>query len=335
MDTGKITRAVLDRSVLRPLKLAGVAGPEDRFGTDGAPCGAASMATTVSAPMCGTLDPTPRMLLISAVNSLAAAGGTATEVMIGVLFPEQAEEKMLQKLMRAFADNCKELGLTVAGGHTEVTDAVTRPAVTVTAIGSRTDAGEGTFPGTPKDGDALIMAGHTGMAGAAVLAEVYEERLKEHFPWTLADEAQRFSADLLITEAARIALEDGATAMHDISQGGVFGALWELGEQTDMGFRVDLKKIPVRQETVEICEQFELNPYQLYGQGGLFITAPRAERIVSRLRERGIMAAVVGYMTEQPARVLVNGEEERFLDKPAQDMLRKMEKEEAKRRIVQ
>ena len=109
--------------------------------------------------------------------------------------------------------------------------------------------------------------------------------------------------------------------MHDVSQGGVFGALWEMSERAGVGLHVELKKIPVRQETIEICNYFDINPYQMYGQGALLFGTDRGEALVTELRAKRIPAAVIGRTTQGNDRVIRNGGEIRFLDRPAQDAL--------------
>jgi hydrogenase maturation factor len=142
----------------------------------------------------------------------------------------------------------------------------------------------------------------------------------------LAD-AEEFEKRILITEAAGIAWKGGALAMHDVSSGGIFAALWELGEYLKTGFEAGLRSILLRQETVEICEYLGLNPYQLYGQGSLLITAETdasADKIIRGLAQAGIRSAVIGRTVRGARRILTNGEDSQYLEKPQQDMLAKL-----------
>mgnify|MGYP002229688185 FL=1 len=89
--------------------------------------------------------------------------------------------------------------------------------------------------------------------------------------------------------------------MHDITEGGIFGALWELAQGADVGLDVDLKKIPIRQETVEVCEQFGLNPYLLMSSGAMLIGTKQGEILVRKLGEAGIPGTVIGQAVEATA----------------------------------
>jgi hydrogenase maturation factor len=92
-----------------------------------------------------------------------------------------------------------------------------------------------------------------------------------------------------------------------------------MAERADVGLEVDLKKIPVRQETIEICEYFDVNPYELYSAGALLIGTEHGESLVRELAQCQIPAVVIGQVTDQTGRVIRNGEDVRYLDRPKQD----------------
>lgn len=125
-----------------------------------------------------------------------------------------------------------------------------------------------------------------------------------------------------------MASECGAGVMHDITEGGIFGALWEMASAAGVGMDIDLKKIPIRQETVEICEYFGLNPYQIMSSGSMLIAADNGWGLVRELEKAGIPAAVIGTFTSGHDRIIRNGEERRYLDKPQTDELYKVMRQE-------
>lgn len=330
MKTGKVSQAVLDRSVLRSLALAHAAGEGAAFGADcgffpDALPGSGAAGASLIATLGGRFDRTPQMLVESVENNLAAAGAGLEWMVLHIFYPAEQEEGGLKALMKALAKACGERGITVTGGHTEISRAVTRPVAALTGFGrpERTkENGSGNMPergkGTEMD---LVMSGWAGLAGTAILAEGGRTELLERYPVSLVEAAARFGASASVREAARAGNHFGVSAMHDVSQGGVFGALWELAERVGAGLEVDLKKIPIRQETIEICEFYDLNPYQLYGQGALLFCTERGEPLAGRLRETGIAAEVIGRIRGGNDRIIRNGEETRFLDRPAQDEL--------------
>ena len=124
----------------------------------------------------------------------------------------------------------------------------------------------------------------------------------------------------IIPEAA-VATKSGVSAMHDMSEGGVFGALWELAESAGVGLEIDLKKIPIRQETIEICEFFDLNPYKLLSGGSLLIATEDGNGLVMELEKADIPAVIIGKATDTNDRVLINEDERRFLETTQTDEL--------------
>ena len=126
-----------------------------------------------------------------------------------------------------------------------------------------------------------------------------------------------------------MAMEVGVSGMHDVSRGGIFSALWELAEKGNVGIEVDLKKIPIRQETIEICEVLGVNPYELYGAGALLIVSDKGNQLLHELEKQQIPAAIIGKITGENGKVILNGEEIRYLDRPKNDSLEPWLREES------
>ena len=112
--------------------------------------------------------------------------------------------------------------------------------------------------------------------------------------------------------------------MLSVSEGGIFAALWEMAEAAGVGLDIDLKKIPIRQETVEICEFFDINPYKLMSQGCLLIASKDGNKIVREITGAGGMAAIIGVASDSNDRVLIQGEERRFLETAQTDEIYKV-----------
>ena len=170
-------------------------------------------------------------------------------------------------------------------------------------------------------GQELVLTKWAGLEGTAILASEKEEVLKSKLPAEIVDNAKELSAYLSVIPDSRVAMETGVSAMHDVTEGGVFGALWEMASASGVGIEVDLKKIPIRQETIEICEVFDINPYMLISSGSMLIGTSHGSLLVEKLRQAGIHSAVIGYATEGNDRVICNGEERRFLEPPKTDEL--------------
>lgn len=339
MKSGKALPAVMDRSVLRPLRLSGASGPDVRYGSDSAAAGSA-----VTASVCGTaggrFDLTIPMMISSVMNGLACGKAVCAGLRSDIVFPADMDEAELKRIMTETAQLCAASGIIAAGGHTCVSHAVSLPVITFTGIGSAAEpaadrSGKSGRAETVREGTPIIMAGETGLGGTAVLLRAFRDRLAGRFPQTMLADAEEFENRVLVTEAAFTAWAGGALAVHDVSSGGILAALWEMSEYLQTGFEAGLRSILLRQETVEICEYLGLNPYQLYGQGSLLIAAESdaaAEKIISDLAKASVPAAVIGRTVKGAGRVLVNGEDRQYLEKPQQDMLAKLADAEFERR---
>lgn len=255
-----------------------------------------------------------------ALNNVAAAGAEPVGVMLAVLLPEETEESGLQLMMEQAEEVCRGCGTQILGGHTEVTPAVDRPLMTVTGVGKRETARAGSLRGIREEQD-IVVSKWIGLEGTARLASRYRQQLCTRYPVRMIDEAAGYDRYLSVIPEAATAVKSGVCGMHDVSRGGICGALWELASGAGVGLNVDLKKLPVRQETIEICEYFALNPYELLSGGCLIMTAWDGEKLVMDLAGIKIPAQVVGKTTDSNDRVLYNGGEKRFLDMPKTDQI--------------
>ena len=325
MKSGKISENVLKRSVLNRCKSKReevAQGPG--IGQDCAIVRSFGKAYTVMHTQVLTAEQTERIkyAVRDGVNNLYCSGAEAVALMITIMLPEQAEEEMLRRIMDEADAACQECGIMLAGGHTEVSDGVNCPVITVTVQGFAKDQMHRT--GDIRPDLEIVMAGYPALEGTVLLTREREEELKKRFPLELVETAKNFDQMMAGKEAAVIGWKCGAAAMHDVSFGGVFGALWEFCESNQTGLEADLRKIPIRQETIEICEIYGWNPYQLLSGGCFLMAVPDGMKTVDCLQQAGICARVIGRTTEKKEKVLHNGEEMRFLDKPAQDEIQKL-----------
>lgn len=337
MKKGKISESVLKRSVLKYIHkrndevLKGAEVGSDCAFLNWKQPGLAVSTQTFSLP----IEDAAKYAVHAAVGNLAAGGMQAVAATISITLPLEAQEAALQKLMQQAEDICAEYDMQIIGGHTEVTESVNVPVVTVTAFGSpvlkesvlqnqekketgflqKTEVSSGLF---------IVLTKWIGLEGTAILAKEKEAKLLTRYPISLIKSAQGFEKHLPILPEAATALKSGVCAMHDVRNGGVFGALFELSRSTGVGLSVDLKQIPVKQETIEICEFYDLNPYELLSGGCLLLVAEDGEALVEALYEENIPAAVIGKTMPGNDKVVINGEETRFLEPAKPDEIFKI-----------
>lgn len=322
MKIGKLPETMLKRSVLKQIghrRNDIIMGPS--IGLDCAAVAAGEEAFVLSGdPITGTTKGLGRQGVLITANDIAASGAEPVGVMLTLLLPPEITEAEIKMIMQDAEKACAELNMEILGGHTEITEAVVRPLITVTGIG-RASSDRLVDPSRCKPGDCLIATKWIGIEATAILAKERKELLQERFSESFLQQAMDMEQYLSIVPEAGIAAEFGAKLMHDITEGGIFGALWEIGEAASCGLEADLKKIPIRQETVEICEFFDVNPYQIMSSGSLLIVAEHGEALVVELAKNGIPASLIGRLTEGKAKTLHGLEEVRYLDRPRTDML--------------
>lgn len=330
MKKGKVSESVLKRSILRQIKTtrkevlsgAGVGYDCAIFAFSDKEAIASCMqeaAVRVEAARYDTAMVSGRMsmsqLLYKCANNLAASGATPVAVMITLLLPEAIAEPEIKQLMQEAEKICAELSIQITGGQSRVDSAVSSPFAIVTGYG-RLQGKEAHTVQLAKPGQDVVISKWIGLEGTAILAKAYREKLLDRYPAYLVDEAETFDRYLSILPEAATAMKSGVCAMHDGSEGGIFATLWELAEGAGVGLTIDLKKLPIRQETVEVCECCNENPYELKAGGCLVMTSEDGLGLVTALQAEGIPAVVVGKVTDSKDRIIRNGDEVRFMDRP-------------------
>lgn len=317
MKIGKLSEPVLKRTVIKEIKYktkdvkqgAAVGNDASVF----ASCGR-DMAVSM-ASYAGDIKMSAVRAFGGAVNSLSAKGAKPVGVMVSILMPEQVKETELRNAVAKLNSLGEMIKVQIAGGHTETAGNINNTVVTVNAFGYMYEEIEVKDKASDNiRGMDIVMAGETGLEGTSVLALKSEEELKARFSGGYIDRAKDFLREIFTVNEAAVAVRHGATAMHDTSKSGVFGALWELGEYLKCGMNIDLKSIPIRQETVEICEYFNMNPYFIPSLGGLIIVTKNGEALVHEIRKSGKRAEIIGYTTCGHDKAIINNGEKRFLE---------------------
>ena len=181
------------------------------------------------------------------------------------------------------------------------------------------------FTNGAKPGQDIVITKWIGLEGTSIIASGKEKALRGHYSQDFVDRAKGFIQYISVVDEAMAAREFGVSAMHDITEGGVFGALWEVAAASGVGLAVELKKIPLKQETVEICEFFDLNPYQLISSGSMLIACDKGHDLVEYLAKKNIHSAVVGKFTDNNDKIIIyDVDETRYLEPPKTDELYKV-----------
>lgn len=261
-------------------------------------------------------------LIHKTANNLVCSGAEPVAVMVGLILPQDTEEYMIKSLMAEAEDCCRQLRIQIAGGHTTVSSQVTMPQAVVTGYGKVSKDICKTIKAV-KPGQDIVISKWIGLEGTALLAKQNKEKLLGRYPGYLVEEAMGFERYLSVIPEAATAMKSGVCAMHDASEGGIFASLWELAEGAGVGLTIDIKKLPLRQETVEVCECLGANPYELLSGGSLIMVADDGQTLTAALQKEQIPAVIVGKITDSKDRIILNEDEVRYMDRPKQDEIYK------------
>ncbi|EYE87829.1 AIR synthase [Fervidicella metallireducens AeB] len=230
-------------------------------------------------------------------NDIASAGVRPLGVLVTILAPLSAELNDIKTVMDEVKEACDILNIDVLGGHTEVTDAVNKMVLSITAIG-KGKIGEYVTTGGAKVDDDIVVTGFAGLEGTVIIANDYFEHLKRKLDEKILKDAQSMMDNISVVKVGQIASDFGVNAMHDATEGGILGAIWETAEASGKGVHIFQNKIPVKDVTLKICHELNIDPLRLISSGCMVITCNNGAELCNKLRENGINAEVVGKITE-------------------------------------
>lgn len=294
MQLGKIPISLLNKTVLRMTgarSRALLTGP--RAGVDFAAIRVAGGYMIVSSdPVTGVASGIGSYAVAVSANDVATSGNPPGFIGSVILLPEGSSEKDLKAIASDMDRTARKLGVTIVGGHTEVTPGLKRPIVSVTAFSFVKSFVSSEMA---REGDVIMMTKTAGLEGTAVLASELR-RAGRRLPAGLAAKSKGLENKIsIVGEAVRAFRTGSVHAMHDCTEGGVLGAAYEMSLASDLGFELWESRIPVAKETREMCGRLALDPLKLIGSGSLLIAVPpksrervsRAVRAVAPIAEVG------------------------------------------------
>ena len=267
-----------------------------------------------------------------AAGELAARNVRARGAAVYVMFPQGSREEQLAELAAGVECACRELKIQVTSFQGGVSGAVVHTVVSVSAAGVLHDL----KPPQEKSGKnrekasavkapvhrEIIMCGYAGLEGTLRILDEAQPELETRFVSAFLEQTKKLTGELIRPDQILRVYECGKnTAVRQIGSGGILSALWELSDTEDIGFEINMPQIALKQETVEICEFYRLNPYLMTSAGSYLILTDEAEEVIRVLEETGARPVRLGMASDQKARMIRNGEEIRYLDRPAPDEL--------------
>lgn len=308
MKIGKLPNSVLGRIVIEPINKHSVDRREVLLKPSiGEDCAAVKLDDYIcllsTDPITGAVEDIGRLAININTNDIASSGGEPVGIMVTALLPPNITEEEIARIIEDLYSEAEKVNVAILGGHTEITDAVNKPVLSCTVIGK---ARKLIPSGGANVGDSVIMTKYAGIEGTAIFAADKVLKLK-NVPKNVLENARKLSSMLSVIKEGTVASKMGAHAMHDVTEGGILGACWEIASCAGKGIEVYADNIPIRDETKIICAELGANPLRLISSGSMVIVCDNQEEMLDALEKNGVKATVIGKIIPEGMYIVENG----------------------------
>ncbi|MGL5089164.1 MAG: AIR synthase family protein [Cetobacterium sp.] len=257
-------------------------------------------------------------------NDIATEGISPTGIMLTILAPPHTKKEEIALIMKEAQDEADKIGVSIIGGHTEITAAVNKTIISATSIGI----------GLKKDfkkrnnivaEDRLIITKGIGIEGTGIIAFEKEKELLQVLSKSTVEDAKNLLDFTSVVKDGIIA-NKFSKGMHDVTEGGLLGALWESSCFYNLGLEIAYEKIFIHQSTKEICKYFKIDPLKLISSGTMLIVVSKEDSnlLLKELKDNGIEAFDIGRFTESKERLLIKNGKNLKIASPESDELYKI-----------
>jgi hydrogenase expression/formation protein HypE len=236
-------------------------------------------------------------------NDIATTGARPRWFLSTLLLPEaNTDKELVDSIFSQIESSCSELGITIIGGHTEITVGLDRPILSGTMLGEVPKDSLIT-PRGARPGNALLLTKAVPIEAGSILAREFGSSLSD-LDEDLLQRARDYlkTPGISVVKEAQIAVNTGGvTAMHDPTEGGVLCGLWELAEAAHVGLTVQLNCIPILYEAEKICQVLAVDPLAAIASGALLLTVEEVflDKILIEMEKSGIQISHIGWVTDQ------------------------------------
>lgn len=283
-------------------------------------------------PITAAVSEIGRLAIHISCNDIASNGVEPVGILLTVMLPEGSTDDDVRTIMEQAADAADACNVEIIGGHTEVTTAVNKPVIVSTAIGKGL-RGVSASAENIRIGDSIIMTKTAGLEGTGIIAGDFESELKGVLSSDEIEGAKALLDNVSVVRDGTVAGSVGTHGMHDVTEGGILGAIWEICQIAGVGAEIHEDAVPVNPVTRKICDHFGINYMRLISSGSMIIMArpEKKNEIIKKLGAVGVAAAEIGRITApEDGLVLVKGsgkDEKRMpIDPPGPDELYKVVK---------
>lgn len=251
-------------------------------------------------PITAAVTDIGRLAIHITCNDIASNGVEPIGIMLAAMLPIGTTADDIANIMEQAGKTAAELNVEIIGGHTEITGAVNKPVIVSTAIGKTN--GEVTNSGSDMmAGDVILMTKRAGIEGAGIIAADFDHKLDDVLSTEELVKAKGFLNEVSVVKEGVIAGKIGTHGMHDVTEGGILGAVWEMCKIADLGCMLNCDKILVDNETLKIAKHFNIDYLRLISSGCMLIVADKNKKdeIILAVSKAGIFIEEIGVITEK------------------------------------
>ena len=312
MSTGKLSNEQLELHVLNKFeKIREDVIIRPSLGED---CGAfrvgdyACVVTTD--PITGATESIGKLAVNICVNDIASSGAEPVGILLTLLCPEGTSIEDIETVLQDASKEAKLLSIEILGGHTEITDAVNRIVLTASGFG-KTPIEKLIKTGGAKAGDYIYMTKGAGLEGTAILASEKGNELRGFLSNDEIELAKSYFDKISVLNEGKIGREVGVSSMHDATEGGILGAVYEMCQASELGCKIYDRKIIISDVTLKICSHFNINPLKLISSGAMLISVSEenASNLEKALLDNDILYSRIGLFTDVKDKLLIYGNE--------------------------
>lgn len=269
-------------------------------------------------PITGAKENIGSLAVDISVNDTSTSGAENIGVLLTILAPEGTTPQDIREIMADASKRAEELEIEIVGGHTEITDAVNRFVLSSTSIGIL-DKKDQIPADKIKEGDFVYVSKYIGIEGTAILAHDKEKELQKIMTQEELDYAKSLLKWISVQDDAKYAKNKDLSYMHDVTEGGLLGAVYEAHQGIKKGIEINCESVPVLDVTHKICDYFNIKPFRLISSGSMLIISSD-ENLEKKFEGSNIKLTKIGLVKGEEPILITNGESERILPPYADEL---------------
>ena len=273
-------------------------------------------------PITGAISEIGRLAINVTLNDIASNGVQPLGIMLAVMLPEGTTAEDVERIMKQAGETAASLQVEIIGGHTEITKAVSQPVIVSTAIG-RCLSGHNVHPDQIRAGDSIFITRQAGQEGVGILASDRPDKLENLLTPEELQQAKDMLLETSVLKEGLIAGEIGVSGMHDVTEGGILGAVWEVCEASGLGAEIHYDQIPISDLGMKVCNHLKIDILRLISSGCMLIVVSeeKSEKLQREIQQEKIQITRIGKMTQNPGRYLVRDGQKQVIAPPESDEL--------------